>query len=55
MWIDPTRNLYVIFLTNRAYEPRVRQTLQEMRRIRAGLADEVLAAVPCPSVAGIEC
>jgi len=55
MWIDPTRNLYVIFLTNRAYEPRVRQTFQEMRRIRAGLADEVLAAVPCPAVAGTEC
>ena len=55
MWIDPARNLYVVFLTNRAYEPRVRQTFQAMRRIRAGVADEVLAAVPCPAVAGAEC
>jgi CubicO group peptidase (beta-lactamase class C family) len=55
MWIDPARDVYVIFLTNRAYEPRVRQTFQAMRRIRAGLADAVLAAVPCPAVAGSEC
>ena len=55
MWIDPARDVYVIFLTNRAYEPRVRETFQAMRRIRAGLADAVLAAVPCPAVAGSEC
>jgi CubicO group peptidase (beta-lactamase class C family) len=54
MWIDPARDVYVIFLTNRAYEPRVRETFQAMRRIRAGVADAVLAAVPCP-VAGTAC
>jgi CubicO group peptidase (beta-lactamase class C family) len=55
MWIDPIRDVYVIFLTNRAYEPRVKETFQALRRIRAGLADAVLAAVPCPGVAGSEC
>lgn len=55
MWIDPARDLYVVFLTNRAFEPRARETFQAMRRIRAGLADAVLAAVPCPAVAGSEC
>jgi CubicO group peptidase (beta-lactamase class C family) len=55
MWIDPVRDVYVIFLTNRAYEPRVKETFQALRRIRAGLADAVLAAVPCPRVAGSEC
>lgn len=55
MWMDPARDVYVIFLTNRAYEPRVRETFLALRRIRAQLADAVLAAVPCPAVAGPEC
>jgi len=55
MWIDPVRDVYVIFLTNRSYEPRVRESLQALRRIRSALADAVVAAVPCPSVAGSEC
>ncbi len=46
MWIDPARDVYVIFLTNRAYEPRVKETFQALRRIRADLADAVVAAVP---------
>ena len=55
MWIDPARDVYVIFLTNRAYEPRVKETFQALRRVRAALADAVVAAVPCPAVAGSEC
>jgi len=55
MWLDPERDVFVIFLTNRAYEPRVRETFQALRRIRANLADAVVAAVPCPAVAGSEC
>jgi len=46
MWIDPARDVYVIFLTNRAYEPRVKETFQALRRIRSALADAVVAAVP---------
>ena len=46
MWIDPARDVYVIFLTNRAYEPRVKETFQALRRVRAALADAVVAAVP---------
>lgn len=55
MWIDPARDVYVIFLTNRAYEPRVKETFQALRRVRAAVADAVVAAVPCPAVAGSEC
>ena len=55
MWMDPLRNVYVIFLTNRAYEPRVKESFQALRRIRAALADAVVASVPCPAVAGSEC
>ena len=55
MWIDPRRDVYVIFLTNRAYEPRVRETFRSLRRTRAALADAVLATVTCPGVAGAEC
>jgi CubicO group peptidase (beta-lactamase class C family) len=46
MWIDPARNVYVIFLTNRAYEPRVKETLQALRRVRTALADAVVEVVP---------
>lgn len=55
MWIDPARDVYVIFLTNRAYEPRVKETFRAMRRVRADVADAVLAAVPCPTAAVQEC
>jgi len=55
VWIDPVRDVYVIFLTNRSYEPRVRESLQALRRIRAAVADAVVAAVPCPATAGSEC
>ena len=55
MWMDPARDVYVIFLTNRAYEPRVKESLQALRRVRAALADAVVASVPCPAVATSEC
>lgn len=55
MWIDPARDVFVIFLTNRAYEPQVKETFKSLRRIRTALADAVVAAVPCPAVAGSEC
>ncbi len=55
MWIDPVRNVFVVFLTNRAYEPRVKETFQALRRVRADLADAVKASVPCPAVAGPAC
>lgn len=55
MWIDPARDVYVVFLTNRAYEPQLKETFQGLRRIRTALADAVIGAVPCRPVAAGEC
>jgi serine-type D-Ala-D-Ala carboxypeptidase len=46
--IDPARQVYVVFLTNRAFQPRMKDTFKAMRRARTAVADAVMAAVPCP-------
>jgi CubicO group peptidase (beta-lactamase class C family) len=51
--IDPVRGVYVVFLTNRAYQPRLKDTFKAMRRVRTAVADAVVASVPCP--AGVGC
>ncbi len=50
--IDPVRDVYVVFLTNRAYQPRVKDTFKAMRRVRTAVADAVMASVPCPAGTG---
>ncbi|MGH7658061.1 MAG: serine hydrolase domain-containing protein [Gemmatimonadales bacterium] len=42
MWIDPERNLYVVFLTNRSFQPRARRSLTALSDVRATLADTVV-------------
>lgn len=42
IWIDPERNLYVVFLTNRSFQPRVRRSLTALGDVRARLADTVV-------------
>lgn len=42
LWIDPTADLFVIFLTNRSLEPRVRNSIAALRELRGRLSDEVL-------------
>lgn len=42
LWIDPTADLFVIFLTNRSLEPRVRNSIGALRELRGRLSDEVL-------------
>src|SRR4029079_3240578 len=39
LWIDPARDLYLVFLTNRAFDPRVRESLKELKVVRAALSD----------------
>ena len=46
MWIDPTRDLFIVFLTNRSYSPRLSHSIRELRAVRARLADAVVRAVP---------
>jgi CubicO group peptidase (beta-lactamase class C family) len=44
LWIDPVRDLFVVFLTNRSLEPKVRRSLTALRDIRSSLSDLVLSA-----------
>lgn len=44
MWIDPEKNLFLILLTNRAYDPRVPRSIRALRNVRNALADEVVRA-----------
>jgi CubicO group peptidase (beta-lactamase class C family) len=43
LWVDPTADLFVVFLTNRSLEPRVRNSITALRELRNRLSDEVLA------------
>ena len=45
IWIDPTRELFVILLTNRVYTPKVRGSSKAIADIRADLADAAAVAV----------
>ncbi|HVA58834.1 MAG: serine hydrolase [Gemmatimonadaceae bacterium] len=45
IWIDPDRQMFVILLTNRVYEPRVRHSFKAIADVRADLADASVAAV----------
>lgn len=48
LWIDPARDLFLVFLTNRSFDPKVRESIAELRAVRATLSDAVVAmAGPC--------
>ena len=46
LWIDPARDLYLVFLTNRAFDPRVHESLKELKVVRATLSDAAVRLVP---------
>lgn len=39
IWIDPSRNLFVVLLTNRVYAPRTRRSITRLKEVRGKLAD----------------
>lgn len=45
LWIDPDRDLFVLLLTNRAYDPRVRRSFTKLKLIRGRVADAAARAV----------
>ena len=45
LWVDPTRDLFLVFLTNRSLEPRARRSITVLRTLRTALSDIVLRAV----------
>ena len=46
LWIDPVRNLFLVFLTNRSYDPRARRSIEKLKQVRARLSDATQRAVP---------
>jgi CubicO group peptidase (beta-lactamase class C family) len=46
LWIDPTRDLFLVFLTNRTFAPTGRNTRHGLRVIRTELSDAAIRLVP---------
>jgi CubicO group peptidase (beta-lactamase class C family) len=46
LWIDPARKVFLVFLTNRSFNPKVRRSISELRAVRSALSDAVVRAVP---------
>jgi CubicO group peptidase (beta-lactamase class C family) len=46
LWVDPARDLFLVFLTNRAFDPRARESLKELKVVRAALSDATVRLVP---------
>jgi CubicO group peptidase (beta-lactamase class C family) len=46
LWIDPTRDLFLVFLTNRTFDPKVRDSAHSLRSIRTELSDAAIRLVP---------
>lgn len=46
LWVDPTRDLFLVFLTNRSYDPRGRRSIEKLKAIRSRLSDATQRAVP---------
>jgi CubicO group peptidase (beta-lactamase class C family) len=46
LWVDPARDLFLVFLTNRAFDPRVPESLKELKVVRATLSDATVRLVP---------
>ncbi|MGH7592190.1 MAG: serine hydrolase domain-containing protein [Gemmatimonadales bacterium] len=44
VWIDPVRDLFVVLLTNRSYDPHVRKPFTALHGIRGRVADAVVRA-----------
>jgi CubicO group peptidase (beta-lactamase class C family) len=46
MWVDPTHDLFLIFLTNRAFAPKTRDSLKELKLVRTAVSDAAIRLVP---------
>ncbi|HXG97662.1 MAG: hypothetical protein DMD38_02635 [Gemmatimonadetes bacterium] len=45
LWIDPDRDLFVLLLTNRAFDPKVRGSFTKLKEVRGRVADAAARAV----------
>jgi CubicO group peptidase (beta-lactamase class C family) len=39
LWIDPDRDVFVLLLTNRAFDPKVRRSFTKLKEVRGRVAD----------------
>lgn len=46
LWIDPDRDVFVLLLTNRAFNPRARNSFTQLKQVRARVADAAARLVP---------
>lgn len=46
VWIDPARDLFMVFLTNRSFDPRARNSIRALRDIRSAVSDAIAREVP---------
>ena len=46
LWIDPPRDLFLVFLTNRTFDPRVPESVKELKAVRAAVSDAAVRLVP---------
>jgi CubicO group peptidase (beta-lactamase class C family) len=46
LWIDPTNDLFLVFLTNRTFDPKARDSLKGLKAIRTSLSDAAIRLVP---------
>jgi len=45
LWIDPDRDLFVLLLTNRAFDPKVRRSFTKLKEVRGRVADAAARVV----------
>jgi CubicO group peptidase (beta-lactamase class C family) len=46
LWIDPVRDLFLVFLTNRSYDPRPADSVEKLKLIRARVSDAAASRFP---------
>jgi CubicO group peptidase (beta-lactamase class C family) len=57
LWIDPTKDLFLVFLTNRTFDPKFGDSAHRLRSIRTELSDAAIRLVPhgCPQELVAQC
>ncbi len=57
LWIDPARDLFLVLLTNRSLDSRVRRSLTAMREVRTEVSDRALRAAlaDCAAAGPVAC
>jgi CubicO group peptidase (beta-lactamase class C family) len=46
LWIDPIHDLFLIFLTNRTFDPKARDSLKGLKALRTEMSDAAIRLVP---------